>query len=111
MSRPGQLDQRITLKRVTARQPDGMGGFTETETTLATVWANVTPGGGTETTEAARVNATAGATFTIRNRPDLALTASDRIEWEGRRYNIRVPEYQGRRAMYLDIQAEAGVAD
>lgn len=111
MSRPGLLDQRILINRVTNRTPDGMGGFTETETEVFDGWAAVDPSGGTETQRADRVNAEATVMFTIRNRPDLDLRANDRIVWQGRRYNIRVPEFTGRRSMYLEIIAERGVAD
>lgn len=111
MSRPGVMDQRITIKRVSGRTDDGMGGFTESVTTLATVWAAVDAKGGSEEDRAARVNAEGTVIFTIRNRRDLTLRANDRIEWEGRSYNIRVIETPGRRDMYLPILAERGVAD
>lgn len=111
MSRPGAMDQRITIQRVTGRTDDGMGGFTETVTDLGEAWAHVSAKGGTEQEREDRVNAEATVTFTIRNRRDWALRANDRITWQGVGYNIRVVEDEGDRAQYLTLLAERGVAD
>ena len=110
MSRPGKLDQRIEINRVSARTPDGLGGFTETVTKLTDAWAAVNPKGGREQSLADRLDAAATVVFRIRVRPDLELLENDRIVWKGRQYNIRVIEDAGNRVMYWDILAERGVA-
>lgn len=40
MSRIGELNDRVTIKRE-ERKADGMGGWTVTDTTVAAVWAGV----------------------------------------------------------------------
>jgi len=111
MSRPGAMDQRIIIRRVDNRTPDGYGGFTETVTTLATAWAAIIPKGGSEQDRADRVNAVGTVVFAIRNRQDIDFLENDRIEWLGRDYNIRVIEYPSDRAQYVEILAQRGVAE
>ena len=53
MRRPtiGRLRHRLTLESA-SRQPDGSGGASESWTTVAEVWAEITPIGGTEAFDA-----------------------------------------------------------
>lgn len=110
MARPGQLDQRIKVKRYTLAD-DGYGGKTRNApTVLFEAWASVNARGGSEQDRADREQAEATVIFTIRNRRDVTLLETDRIEWQGVEYNIRVPLDQGGRVLYLEIVAERGVA-
>lgn len=104
---PGELDQRITIKRETLT-PDGMGGSSVALSTVATVWAKVIGKSGGESDAADRINASAVYTFVIRYRTDLK--EKDRITWGGVDYNIRAIPGTGRRRMYLEIEAQRGVA-
>lgn len=103
----GELDERITLQRE-VRTSDGMGGYSTALIDVATVWAKVIARSGRERAYADRLNAEGAYTFVIRVRSDLL--ESDRILWDGSQYNIRAIARQGSRDMYLEIDAERGVA-
>ena len=108
MAKPGKLDQRITFQEYSTTS-DGGGGTVKTWADLAstpTVWAHVKANSGGERFEEDRTNATATATFWVRNRSDV--TEKDRIVWRGQQYNIRNVMHEGARAMYLKIVAERG---
>lgn len=104
--RPGEMDQRVSIKRE-QRTPDGMGGSPVTFSTVATVWAHVRPLRGNELEAFDRVNGEAGYLFVLRYTDDVE--ESDRLEWEGVDYNIRFIKSQGARHLYLEIEAERGV--
>jgi len=107
--RTGELDQRITFQeRISV--PDGMGGDTVTWASITNgdAWAHVRPKNGREVTEFDRVNAEAGYLFVVRNRQDI--TDSNRIIWEGEPFNIQVRKQPKKRALYLEIDADRGVA-
>lgn len=103
----GELDQRITIQRETL-DDDGMGGQTVALSTVATVWAKVIARAGRERTQAGRLDAENSYTFVIRLRRDVR--ESDRILWDGAQHNIRSVVRQGVREMYLELEAERGVA-
>lgn len=106
----GNLDQRITFQRFSVT-PDGIGGTTEAWADIATsptVWAKVTPRIGKEAMVEGRMNASAMATFTIRYREDI--TELDRLIWRGEAWNIRRVMRVSQRGLYLEIDAERGVA-
>lgn len=108
--RPGKLDQRITFKQE-SRNPDGAGGFTREWVDIAvtpTMWAAVRAKTGNEKYGADRVDAEAGYIFTIRNRGDL--DERNAINWNGRRFNIRFVHELSNRPMYMEIEADQGVA-
>lgn len=104
---PGELDQKITIQRESLTS-DGMGGSTVSVSTLASVWAKVIARSGREREYADRVNAEGAYTFVIRWRGDVL--ESDRITWRGEDYNIRAIAQVGGRKLYLEIDAERGVA-
>lgn len=83
--------------------------MTITELVIAAVWAAAAPLSGRETDRAQQLAPTATYRFTIRNRA--GLNEHDWIVWQGERYNIRAILTNGRRDLYLDIDAERGVAD
>lgn len=106
----GHLDQRITFQRKT-ETADGIGGTTRAWANLIatpTVWAKVTPRIGKESTSEGRINASATATFTVRYRADI--TELDRIQWRGEPWNIRRVMRKTQRDLYIEIDAERGVA-
>lgn len=108
---PGNLDQRITLQTVT-RTSDGIGGYTSSWRNIAPapmVWASVRPASAREALASDRMSASGLSVFTIRNRADL--NEVDRIVWRGDAYNIRAIRRRGGRELYLEIEAERGVAD
>lgn len=107
MSRPGKLDQRITIERQTLTS-DGMGGQTVAWNALTTTWAQVEPLAGNENGYGQQVQASNMVRFTIRYREDLQMT--DRVSWAGDYYNLRALPPPSTRRMYRDIEAERGVA-
>ena len=106
----GQMDQRITLQRL-ADTPDGGGGLVRTWGDVATnacPWASVRAKAGKEGLGEGRTNATYVVVFTIYNRADLS--EKDRLVWNGENYNIRGILRTGDRKLFLQIEAERGVA-
>jgi len=110
MPQPGDLDQRVVFQAKT-RTPDGGGGFVDTWSNIGAtpeVWAKVWPVSGRERVEGQQIESPTMYRFRIRNRSDL--TTAMRVVWRGRAHNIRFIADPGPRALYLDIDAEAGVA-
>ena len=105
--RPGELDQRITIMR-DVETPDGYGGNTTAPTLIHTLWALVRPISGNEITDYDRINAKAKYLFVVRYPIDIL--DSDRIEWEGTSFNIRLRKEPKGRDLYMQIEAERGVA-
>jgi SPP1 family predicted phage head-tail adaptor len=107
MFAPGEMNERIGIVRET-RTPDGAGGQTLTLSTIANLWAHVRPRSGREMERFDRLNASGLYLFVIRYRTDLE--ESDRIFWRGEFYNIRFISQGSGRNLYLEIDAERGVA-
>lgn len=108
MYRPGELDKLINILRE-VRVDDGLGGETvTTEVVVEDLWAHARPRSAKETEGFDRLNASAVYLFVIRYRDDILPT--DRIEWEGVQYNIRGILTRGGRDLYLELEAERGVA-
>lgn len=105
--RTGELTERITFYREQSVS-DGMGGTTAGWISLGPVWALVRPMSGGERERAQRVSAESNYLIVVRNRADL--TEKDIAEWRGRRLNLRFIKYRGPRALFLEIEAEMGVA-
>lgn len=102
----GELDQVVTFKRESSA-PDGMGGQVLTLTTIACCSALVRPLTGKEQERADSIQASTGYFIVIRYRDDIK--ANDVAIWRGRRLNVRNVRDKGPRALYLEIDAEAGV--
>jgi SPP1 family predicted phage head-tail adaptor len=105
----GNMDQRITLRRLT-RTPDGAGGVTEAWAdfeTSPTVWAAVTFKAAKEDTQEGSLNASQLANFEIYNRDDVS--ELDALIWRGETYNIRVIRRYGSRQLKMWLDAERGV--
>lgn len=81
----GNLSERITLQNET-RTPDTGGGASVTWTTLATVFAQVTPMSVSERWQNGQQLGLQSYRFTIRARADLAV--AQRLQWRGLTYNI-----------------------
>lgn len=107
MYSPGELDKRVTIRRE-VETPNRSGGFDLSLVDVATLWAHIRPKSGRETSNETRVNASVSYLFVIRFRADIR--PSDRIIWNGVSYNIRAILTRGNRALYLEIDAENGVA-
>jgi len=73
MRRPaiGRLRHRLTLESA-SRTPDGGGGASETWTTVAEVWAEITPSGGTEVVDADALTGRVSHEIVFRYRADVA---------------------------------------
>lgn len=106
--RPGELDQRIQILRQ-VKTPDGQGGFTRVPTLVYTLWALVRFRTGSEVFKNEKVDAPVINVFVVRQAKSLVIEDTDIIRWEGDEYNIR-PMSKGKRKMYLEIEAEKGVA-
>ena len=107
--RPGELDQRITIKRETNTKT-AMGGQSVSLVNIATVFAKVTAKSGGESNKYQRLDAEASYVFVIRNTNNFNVRESDRIEWRGTEYNIRFISDPGPRPIYIEISADKGVA-
>lgn len=108
--KPGKLDQRITFQEE-SRNDDGGGGAVRAWVNVAsnpTVWAHVRAKTGRERVDADRVDADAGYVFTVRNRSDI--TEKNIILWNSRKLNIRFIRNLAHKPLYLEIEADQGVA-
>lgn len=104
---PGDLDQQIVIQQKTQTRR-AEGGYDETWSTFATVWAKVRPLSGRERTQADAVEAPADYRFTIRRRTDI--TEAMRVTWGGGTFNIRFIGLTSARELYMDVDAERAVA-
>ena len=109
--RIGELDQRIELQRETFTEND-MGGQSSEWVVQDTVWAHVRSLTGNERMHSDMLSASGGYRIAIRNRSDLDVRANWRVKWlnRDRVMNIRFPEDNGPRDLYLVLQADSGVA-
>ena len=106
--RPGELDQRIDIKRMVLTD-DGMGGQDERLENIATcISAHSRNLSGKESERYDKLNATSLNMFVVRYRNDLR--EDDRITWGGEEWNIRHIPSNGSRKLYTEILAERGVA-
>lgn len=81
----GNLRHRVTIQQLT-RTDDGAGGYTETWTAIATVWADVYPLKGQERYDAQQVKANLSHRVTIRYRA--GVEPSMRLQYGARTLNI-----------------------
>jgi SPP1 family predicted phage head-tail adaptor len=103
----GDLRERVSLVRKTLTD-DGSGGATASESTYATVWAEVRPMSGREREQAMRQEATSNYLVRIRHRTDVV--EGDIVRWGSRDLNVRFVRNAGAKPQYLDIEAELGAA-
>lgn len=87
----GKLDQQIAIQRK-SRSADGMGGYTETWATVASVWASIKITAGGERYAAMQLSSNPRAKAVIRFRGDdngaPYYSGSDRVLYRGRYWAI-----------------------
>lgn len=105
MYRVGELSERVTIQAKT-RTRDTLGGYVESWTDTATVWALVRPMSGRERAQAGQQQSAAAYLVVVRHR---TVTAQQRLVWRDTPLNIRFISDRGPRSMYLEIEAEMGV--
>ena len=103
----GQMRHRVTIESL-AKTPDGAGGSTLAWSTVATVWAKVTPVSGGERYQSMRVEADVSHTIITRYRSDIA--PDDRVSFDGRTMQIKSVINIEERGRYLEIKAVEGEA-
>ena len=110
MQRAGNLNRLVTFQRRVAGADD-FGNVTNGWANLLTVWADVRETLGKEAVEAGRVEASRTATVRIRRSTgSTALTAEDRMSYNGALWNIRSIAEVSRDREMLDLLVEYGVA-
>lgn len=81
----GELNQRVQLYRTDFSRGDG-GASIQGRTLVATVWAKVEAGGGTQADRGGGELARQGTLITIRKRADVAPTWE--VDYRGRTYQV-----------------------
>ena len=105
MLQAGKLDRQIVIQSLTTGQ-SVYGGTTESYSTLATVFAKVTPLRGREFFDSKAINSEVDTRFVIRYRNDV--TTKHRISYDSKIYDIHSVQEMGRRAG-TEIMASASV--
>jgi len=106
MSRIGELNDRIEIKRE-ERKADGMGGWTVSDQTVATVWAGVR-------VPASKNGVLAGADAEIRthivrirqSNTTMTVQINDVVLWRGFRLIVKAIRPEGREWLDLDCTGE-----
>lgn len=110
----GELDQLVTIRRVTQTKNE-YGTLEETVQDLGPFWARVRPMTGREREASQQLEEQADYLFVFFYdiHVENAIQGDDTLVWEdvgGQQYNIRFIKDRGPRALYLEIEAERGVA-
>lgn len=100
---PGRLRHRVKLQSLT-RTPDAGGGYTETMTDVATVWAQVEPLEGTEQLRAMQVSPT--LSHRIRMRYKANVTPAMQAVYNGRTFDITSVIDPGERHREIELLVE-----
>jgi len=106
MSRIGELSDKVDIKRE-KRTSDGMGGWTVTDQTVATVWAGVR-------VPASKDGILAGADTEIRTHivrirqsaTTMTVQINDVVLWRGFRLIVKAIRPEGREWLDLDCTGE-----
>ena len=96
----------FTVERNT-ESSDGVGGYTSSWATIATIYGKIETVGGDEPLTAGRLEPTESLVLTTHYRTDLL--ESDRLIVASEEYNITRLENIDRRSRFLRIYAETGV--
>lgn len=99
-----KMDRRITIQVATTTQ-NSYGEEIETWSDLSTVWAQFLPGGGSERFTAQQVYAETQARFRIRWRG--GITPLNRIQFDGKNWDILAVDEYGGRGVGLEIKVKA----
>ena len=105
-----ELNERIAIERI-ARTPDGQGGYVQTWSAIATVWAMVRARSGTERSKSEQLEAPITYLVVIRYPDGFTVTPDDRITWRSRVFNIRFLSDQGPRSPWLAIDCDEGLGN
>lgn len=105
----GALNKRIALQAET-RTPDGAGGYALTWTTVASLWANIQPVFGRETSAADRQESRVTHKITLRWQSAVTPTASMRVLYKTRAFNIRAVLNANEADRWMILLAEEGSA-
>ena len=103
----GSLRQTILIERATLT-PDGSGGNTKAWVTHKTLRAKISPLSGKERVYASRLEANITHRLLIRYTTDIL--PSDRINFNGRYFNIRAILNIEEANRFIEISGEEGVA-
>ncbi|MFO1243111.1 MAG: phage head closure protein [Rickettsiales bacterium] len=101
------LRHRITIEQP-VRSTDGQGGYTKNWTALATVWARMSAGSGSENTATRQLASETAYRVTIRYRSDV--TNAMRLNWNNRLFNIRTVIDPDGKQQSLVLTVEENVA-
>ncbi len=102
----GMLRHKVTLERETLTT-DSIGGDSSSWSTLAAdVFTMIKPVSGNERFQAMRLETNLTHTIFMRYRSDL--TTKDRIDFNGRKFQIRFIKNVEERNKWLEIKAEEG---
>lgn len=103
----GKMRERVTLQQETPTA-DGYGGYANSWTDVATVWAKVEPLTGREQIEASKLQGVVTTRVIIRYRDDVV--PGMRLTWGSKNYNIRAVICEEERDRFLQLTCEVGVA-
>lgn len=106
--RPGELDQLITIQRKVNASDDMGGQGVDSWADLFDLWALARPASGRESVDYDRVQGEAKYLFVVRY--PVEILDEDRIMWGGVPFNIRFRRQPTGRDLYMQIEAERGVA-
>lgn len=105
----GDLRKQLIVQ-AEQQTPDGAGGYALAWTTLASVWANISPLTGRELYTAGHQESRVTHKVTMRWRKDLAITPDMRLLYNERVLNIRAVINEGERNQYAILLVEEGAA-
>ncbi len=107
--RPGEFKERIVIQDEILVKTD-MGGDEVNFVDIFNGWALVRPRTGNERREDDRVFDYHSYLIVIRNYQQISISATARIKWRNEYFNIRAVNYKGVSNLYIEIDAEKGVA-
>jgi SPP1 family predicted phage head-tail adaptor len=84
----GAMRHRITLQTPAAATPDGDGGFTETWTALATVWASIVPATARDLERLVAGTVQSSATHLVTIRYLAGVTTKTRVVFGTRLFSV-----------------------
>jgi len=103
----GRLNKRINIERE-IRSSDGAGGSNSTWSQIKSIFAEIKPVSGREVVNSQRLQAQLTHKIIVRFTTDIR--PSDRIEYNGRFFNIRAIINVEEQNKWLEIMADEGVA-
>lgn len=109
-TRAGRMRDRVTFQRF-SRTSDGGGGYTQSWTDIVTVWGQLDLERGRERVAADRVESDLAGILRVRSSTEVeAVTTADRVSVLGEYYQIRSIANVDRKADYIEMVVERGVA-